>query len=89
MAETANSNPIMISWTEVECIEQNGPITHYIIQFGTSCDDLQTENTADNSMNYTINGLTPNTEYIIQVAAANMHGRGPFSEPAIKVSTAT
>ena len=87
MAETANSSSIIISWMEVECIEQNGPITHYIIQYGTSCDDLKTENTRDNSMSYTISGLTPNTEYIIQVAAANMHGSGPFTEPAIKVST--
>ena len=88
MAETDNSNSIIISWMEVECSEQNGPITHYIIQYDTSSDDLQTENTADNStLSYTISDVTPNTEYIIQVAAANMHGSGPFSEPAIKVST--
>ena len=25
-------NSIIISWTIVECIEQNGPITHYVVQ---------------------------------------------------------
>ena len=88
-AEAIYSNSTIISWTEVECIERNGPITHYVIQYGTSCDEFQTENTRDNStLSYTIKGLTPHTEYIIQVAAANVHGRGPFTEPAIKVSTA-
>ena len=28
-----------------------------------------------------IDGLTPNTEYVFQVAAVNVNGTGPFSEP--------
>ena len=31
----------------------------------------------------TIDGLTPNTEYAFQVAAVNLDGTGPFSEPII------
>ena len=31
----------------------------------------------------TIDGLTPNTEYAFQVAAVNVNGTGPFSEPII------
>ena len=30
-----------------------------------------------------IEGLTPNTEYAFQVAAVNINGTGPFSEPVI------
>ena len=28
-----------------------------------------------------IDGVTPNTEYAFQVAAVNVNGTGPFSEP--------
>ena len=80
------SNSITITWNVVECTEQNGPITDYIVQYVTSCDDLQTENTGSVSI-YHISNLTANTEYIIQVAAVNQNGTGPFSQP-IRAATA-
>ena len=80
-----DGNSIIISWTIVECIEQNGPITHYVVQYSSRNGSLQTaEITGDN---YAITGLNPATKYTIQVAAGNVNGIGPFNEPAITIVT--
>ena len=67
------------------CVQQNGPITGYVVRYYATCgadrdvnQDKSVVTTGD-----TIDGLTSNTEYAFQVAAVNLDGTGPFSEPII------
>ena len=74
---------VFLSWRGVPCIQQNGPNTGYAVRyFATSGADKDVQQyksvvTAGDI----IEGLTPNTEYAFQVAAVNVNGTGPFSEP--------
>ena len=74
---------VSLQWREVPCVQQNRPITGYIVRFYKTCG-------ADRGIQWNklvgttcgiIDGLTPNTEYVFQVAAVNVNGTGPFSEP--------
>ena len=65
------------------CIQQNGPIAGYTVRYfathGASKDVQQYKTVR--TMDSIISGLTPNTEYSFEVAAVNVNGTGPFSEP--------
>ena len=65
------------------CVQQNGPITAYIVRYYTTCGaDRGTQwNKSVVSTGGVIDSLTPNTEYTFQVAAVNVNGTGPFSKP--------
>ena len=73
---------VSLNWREVPCIQQNGPITGYVVRYYATCgpdrDVQQTKSVVTTGSN--IDGLTPNTEYAFQVAAVNTNGTGPFSE---------
>ena len=76
---------VFLRWREVSCFHQNGPITGYVARYYATCGadrDVQ-RNKAEATHSTRIEGLTPNTEYAFQVAAVNIHGIGPFSEPII------
>ena len=74
---------VSLSWKEVLCFQQNGPITDYIVRYYTTCgaDRNLQQNKSVVTTGDIIDGLTPNTEYGFQVAAVNVNGTGPFSEP--------
>ena len=74
---------VFLRWMEVPCIQQNGPITGYVVRYYATCGadrDVQ-RNKTEATGSTQIDGLTPNTEYAFQVAAININGTGPFSEP--------
>ena len=74
---------VSLSWREVPCIQQNGPITGYTVRYYATCGadrDVQRYKSV-RTMDSIIIGLTPNTEYSFQVAAVNVNGTGTFSEP--------
>ena len=50
----------------------------YYVTFGA--DRGMQQNKSVVAASVIIDGLTPNTEYIFQVAAVNVNGTGPFSE---------
>ena len=64
------------------CVQQNGPITGYVMRYYATCgpdrDVQQTKSVGTTGS--IIDGLTPSTEYVFQVAAVNTNGTGPFSE---------
>jgi len=68
----------------VPCVQQNGPITGYVVRYYATCghvpdrDVQQTKSVRTTGI--IIDGLTPNTKYAFQVAAVNTNGTGPFSE---------
>ena len=73
---------VSLMWRGVPCIQQNGPINGYVVSYyvahGT---DRDAQNKSVVTTGDIIDGLTPNTEYAFQVAAVNVNGTGPFSQP--------
>ena len=65
------------------CVQQNGPITVYMVRYYTTCGANRGIhwNKSVLTTGGIIDSLTPNTEYTFQVAAVNVNGTGPFSEP--------
>ena len=66
-----------MSWTQISCIERNGPITNYTVEFqevgGALIPGVVMNRT------FTASGLTPYTNYTFRVAGVNDNGTGPFS----------
>ena len=83
MVSAVNSTTVTVSWSEVQCFNRSGAITHYLVQyhsmFGGTVQNVTTDGIAQ-----TISGLTPNiTVYTFRVAAVGTHGvTAPFSNPA-------
>ena len=74
---------VSLRWREVPCFQQNGPITGYIVRYYTTCGaskDVQRYKSVVTT-SVIIDSLTPNTEYVFQVAAVNVNGTGPFNKP--------
>ena len=61
------------------CLDRNGEITGYTARAITSGRIEGTVAVNGSEMKATITGLTPLTQYIVQVAAVNSVGSGPFS----------
>ena len=74
---------VFLRWRVVPCVQQNGPVTAYIVCYYTTCgaDRNVQQNKSVVTAGGIIDGLTPNTEYVFQVAAVNVNGTCPFSEP--------
>ena len=75
---------IIVQWESVECIHHNGDITGYIIQYRENGSELtESLNISVNSTEReeTLSGLSTAILYVIQVAAVNRAGVGPYSEP--------
>ena len=74
---STSSRSINVSWSKIDCIERNGPITNYRVEFqevgGALIPGLVVNRT------FTASGLTPYTNYTFRVAGVNDNGTGPFS----------
>jgi len=73
-----SSTNITIAWDAVNCTERNSNITGYVVHYtppSTSGNDsVMVAGTGDAGGMVTIGGLTPSTQYSIQVAAVNSNG---------------
>ena len=78
----ATSTTITVQWGEVECIDRNGEITGYSVRYSGGGRFV----TGGGTRQTTISGLTPSTDYTIEVAAVNSVGTGPYSDPIIRVT---
>ena len=58
---------------------QNGYIVRYYATCGSERNVQRSKSVV--TLGSTLDGLTPNTEYAFQVAAVNINGTGPFTEP--------
>ena len=77
---------VFLMWREVTCDQQNGLITGYVVRYYATCGperDMQRSKAVVTTGSTIIENLTPNTKYAFQVAAVNVNGTGPFSEPTI------
>ena len=84
--ETLSS--ITVQWGAVDCIHRNGDITGYSVRYGVQgSGSTQTESVSGGATTEaTISGLTPSTNYSIEVAAVNSVGVGSYSN-SITVET--
>ena len=73
-----------VSWDEVPCSRQNGPITGYLLYYtNTTFNDIVNITGGDNRQ-YNLTTLTPYTNYIVTVRAYNDVGTGPVSSEVIQ-----
>ena len=70
-----SSTAITVQWEAVPCIEQNGDITGYIVQYGSQTQSLSGGSVTET----TISDLSPSTTYNVRVTAVNDADTGPFS----------
>ena len=87
MVISVNPASLMVSWQLPSTINYNGPITGHVIQYtvitrdGTS--DIMNVNSGTT---HTISGLVAFVDYSVTVAAVNVNGTGPFSNPVVEKS---
>ena len=62
-------NSITVHWEEVACLDQNGEITGYIARAMSNGRAERTAKVGSGAREAMLSGLTPSTEYIVQVAA--------------------
>ena len=76
-----NSTVINVSWSEIQCLNGSGAVTHYLVQYQSLCGGV-VENVTTNGTVQTVSGLRPNCAYTFQVAAVEAGQKiGPFSNP--------
>ena len=82
MVSPVNSTTVTVSWSEVQCFNGGGAVTHYLVQYQSMCSGTA-QNVTTSTVNLTVSGLTPNTAiYTFRVAAVGTNGvTGPFSNP--------
>ncbi len=82
---TTTSRSISVTWQSIDCIERNGEITGYEVEFqrvdGTATTDGQVVGRI-----FTVSGLRPFTNYTFRVQGDNSAGMGPFTN-AITICT--
>ena len=76
---TKTSSSVTISWGEVPCQDQNSVIVEYRVLYGAVTSGVGgTVSTSGRTL--TVNGLSPYTNYSIEVSAVNSDGAmGPYS----------
>ena len=73
MSPTVSSRSITVNWNEIPCIQRNGRIIRYEVEFGPSGEGTIS------GRSFTANELTPFTNYTFQVRGVNSEGSGPYS----------
>ena len=74
---SATSRSVTLSWTQIRCIERNGPITKYTVEFRKVGGPLISGVVVNRT--FITSGLIPYTNYTFRVAGVNDNGTGPFS----------
>ena len=79
------STTVNISWSEVQCFNGSGAVTHYIVQYQSLCGGA-VKNVTTSGIIQTFSGLTPYYVYTFRVAAVGASQKtGPFSNPVSTV----
>ena len=73
-----------VSWDEVPCSGQNGPINGYLLYYTNTAFSDTVNITGGNDRQYNLTKLIPNTNYIVTVTAYNDGGTGPASSEVIQ-----
>ena len=73
-----------VSWDEVPCSGQNGPITGYLLSYTSTAFSDTVNITGGDNRQYNFVKLIPYTYYIVTVTAYNVRGTGPTSSEVIQ-----
>ena len=76
-----NCTTVAVSWSEVQCFNVSGAVTHYLVQYQSMHGRAVQNTVTDGPVNETtVSGLTPDASlYTFRVAAVNNQTTGPFS----------
>ena len=74
MPPTVSSRSITVNWNEIPCLQRNGRIIRYEVEFGPSGEGTIS------GRSFTTNGLIPFTNYTFRVRGVNSEGFGPYSD---------
>ena len=80
-----NSSSVTLTWNELPCSAQNGPLLGYVISYTPDGGTTPTTETAIGS-NHQLTGLTPCTRYTLSISARNDAGTGDSSMPLVVVT---
>ena len=80
---STTSRSVSVSWSTIECIEQNGEITNYIVAFQEQGGTVIPGEVNVMDRTFTASGLTPYTNYTFRVAGVNSADTGPFTSTFI------
>ena len=84
MVTSVNPASLRVSWQLPSTINYNGPITGHVIRYtGGGTSDMMNVNSGTT---HTISGLVAFVDYSVTVAAVNINGTGPFSNPVVEKS---
>ena len=84
ICSSVEARSLNVSWDEVPCSEQNGPIAGYLLYY-TNTTFYDTINIArGENRSYTLTELRPYTNYTVTVSAYNDAGTGPTSDNRIQ-----
>ena len=73
-----------VSWHDILCSGQNGPIIGYLLQYNNSTFSETVNITGEENREYMLTQLTPYTNYTITITAYNDGGTGPTSHEVIQ-----
>ena len=79
---SVEARSMSVSWNEVPCIGQNGPITGYLLYYINTTFIVNI--TGGHNRQYILTRLTPYTNYTVTVRAYNDAGIGPTSNETIQ-----
>lgn len=83
----SQSRSISFTWDKVNnCLENNETVTGYAVEFGPLGGTTDSIITQDTMRSFSMNGLTPGTNYTFRVAEINSVGIGVYSD-VINVAT--
>ena len=83
---SVDNTSVTLTWDELPCFSQNGPILSYVIRYNPDGGTALTDELPFGQNQ--INGLEPCTRYTFIVAARNDAGIGTFSSPLSVVTSA-
>ena len=77
----STATTITVIWDELNCVDRNGVITGYMVQYGiiTFSTSVNITGPSTSDRTFTASELVPLTSYIFRIAAVNSDGVGPYS----------
>ena len=81
---SVEARSMIVTWDEVPCSGQNGPITGYLLYYTNTTFSDTINITGGENRSYTLTELRPYTNYTVTVSAYNDVGTGPTSDNRIQ-----
>jgi len=82
VVSSSTTTSITLTWDRISCMDRNGNITGYKIQYGITAFDqtMMFNGTSESSRIFTLGDLVTTNRYKFRVAGVNINGTGPYRE---------